>query len=389
MYHSGLGSGFSKNLRSPTTLTNGSNAMNMSRYVGQKSPCNQDRFMGLARSKSPSMRTPTHIENGVIEPDFGCTPRCTKRPPVVKDRLLEAPDVSVELPSKIIDISDTGKMAVVLGTSVYVWDEGEVNELMASETTIDSVCWVGDKLALSGGGHTELWDINRVCAVQLYKDHEGRVAAMSSYENRLATGGADGVIHVYDQRGGLKNRMNAHKGEVCSLAWSHDGMNLASSGTDRYVNVWGGKRRQKIVHDDAVLALTWMHSGVLVTGERGSDGMLRLFHTRSQDEGRYVATGKPITGLQWSPTWGIYVAHEDRCGTWEIWPNDLEKVIAEYQGHEQAILNIASSPEGDTVVTISGDERLRIWELSQPPKSPLAGPGEQQQGMRYNPVLLR
>ena len=389
MLASGVGSGFSRNLRSPATYTDSTNATSMSRYIGKKSPCNQDRFMGLTRSKSPSMRTPTHIENGVPEPEFGCTPRSTKRAPVIKDRLLEAPDVSVELPSKIIDISDSGTMAVVLGNSVYVWDDGNVNELMASETTIDSVCWVGDKLALSGRGHTELWDVTRACAVQLYSDHKGRVAAMSSFENRLATGGADGVVHVYDQRGGLKNKMNAHNGEVCSLAWSHDGLNLASSGTDKFVNVWGGKKRQKITHNDTVLALTWMHSGVLVTGERGTDGMLRLFHTRSHDEGRCVATGKPITGLRWSPIWGIYAAHEDRCGTWEIWPNDLEKVVAEYQGHEQAILNIASSPEGDTVVTISGDERLRIWELSQPPKSPITGAGDQQAGFRYSKVLLR
>ena len=117
-----------------------------------------------------------------------------------------------------------------------------------------------------------------------------------------------------------------------------------------------------------------MNSGVLLTAETGSEGIIRMFHTRSDDEGRMAITGKPVTGLKWSPQWGIFASHSDNSGTWDILTHDLSKTVAEFPGHSDGILNLAASPDGDMAVTISSDETLRVWELGQSLSTPNQSP---------------
>ena len=364
--------------------TASSHGMSISTYSGQnrrKSPCTRDRFFG-GSTKSPS-QTPPRNENYPHELEFSCgkmrsgtptTPRATRKPAIISDRILDAPDLSTDFPSQLIDVSSQNHVAVALGSTVYIWNDGSVEELMSAGTTINSVCWVGDHVALSGDGHTELWDVNRKQAIHLYNDHNGRSGVMSAHDNRLATGGADGKVHVYDRRGGLTNSFQAHTGEVCGIAWSLDGSNIATSGEDELVNVWGGRRRMKIPHNSVVRGLAWMNSGILVTGETSSDGAVRMFHTRSDDDERCFMTHRPVTGLQWSPTWGIFASHLDNNGTWQVLTHDISKSVAEFSGHSDGIVNISASPNGDMVVTISSDETLRVWELGDASATPNHSP---------------
>ena len=376
--------------------------MNISTYTGQnrrKSPCNRDRFFGQS-GKSPS-RTPPRDENQFQEIEFSCgkmrngtptTPKVSRKPGIMSDRILDAPEVSTEFPSQLLDVNAKNMVAVALGITVYIWNDGSVEELMSAGTTINSVCWVGDHIALSGEGHTELWDVNRKQAVHLYNDHDGRSGVMAAHENRLATGGADGKVHVYDKRGDLTNSFKAHAGEVCGIAWSLDGSNIATSGEDNLVNVWGGRRRMKITHNSVVRGLTWMNSGVLVTGETSSDGTVRMFHTRSDDDERSFVTHHPVTGLQWSPSWGIFASHLDNNGTWQVLTHDISKSLVEFSGHSDGILNLAVSPNGDMVVTVSSDETLRVWELGDAAATPNHSPrfsGTKRTAKRPPPLNLR
>jgi cell division cycle protein 20 (cofactor of APC complex) len=297
----------------------------------------------------------------------------------VSERTLDAPDVLGEFPSQLLDINSRDMMAVALGASVYIWRDGTALELMSGDTPIDSVCWVADFLAFSGAGHTELWDVTRQCAVQLYTDHCGRSSAMAAFQTRLATGGADGMIHVYDQRSDLSKQFRAHHDDVSALAWSPDGAYLASGGADASVILWGPGRRQRIDHSAPVSGLAWLPSGVLLTGENGQQGAVRLVHKRNEDEDHCVLTGAPVSGICCTQ-WGIAVGHEDANGVWELWAADLSRHLADYRGHSQGIVGIACNPQGDMVATISTDRTLRVWDLT----AQLATPSNSPMG-RYSP----
>jgi len=43
--------------------------------------------------------------------------------------------------------------------------------------------------------------------------------------------------------------------------------------------------------------------------------------------------------------------------------------IATFYGHTQRVLYLASSPDGENIVTGSGDETLRFWRAFPPGKS--------------------
>ncbi|KAH0788467.1 cell division cycle 20.1, cofactor of APC complex-like [Histomonas meleagridis] len=335
-----------------------------SNNTSNKSPFNRDRFVGS--NKSPS-RQSLMKENMPPDMDYNYGKKLMDTPtkhrtakPVINDKILDAPDVLGEFPCKILDINQKNEIAVALGSSVYVWEEGQANELMHGCTAINAVCWVGDYVALSGSGYVELWDVSRMCAVKTLNGHDKRAAALAYGNGLFATGGADGIVNVYDLRADTVQPYHAHKGEVCSLSWSLDGRSLASCASDNSIAILGS-RNVKLHSSSRVQALSWMHSGVLLTGDE--NGVIKLIHTRSEDEDMRVATGSPITGMCFTEQWGILTGHMN--GTWSIYQPDLHKV-AEYEGHHQAVLSIAANTEGSLVATISADESLRICELSMP-----------------------
>jgi WD40 repeat protein len=196
---------------------------------------------------------------------------------------------------------------------------------------------------------------------------------MAAFQTRLATGGADGMIHIYDQRGDLSKQFHAHHGDVSSLAWSLDGVHLASGGGDACVSLWGGGRRQRIEHDAAISALAWMPSGILLTGETDQQGAVRLIHTRNEDDDHCAATASPVRGICCTQ-WGIAVGHDDANGTWNLWAPDLSRHLTDYRGHSQGIVGIACNPVGDMVATISTDRTLRVWELTAQSATPANSP---------------
>lgn len=344
---------------------------------GQKSPMRQDRFM----YKSPSRMNSFH-ENFMN--DFDChnmgilntpgtpgTPKSIKPPQITKKHELDAPDVKNDIPLKLIDINDNNEIVIAIANNVYIWRDRQTYTLLNDgDVPIDGVCWVGKDVAISGLGHVELWDVNRTETIQDFYDHQNRAAAMSSYGNfSFATGGDDGVVCKFDLRTNKFNKINAHRGQVCSLSWSPDGSALASGGDDCIAYVYDQKQKVHIKHNAPVHAVAWMKPGLLVTGQSNPQGEISCFNMRSGDR-KSESTGASISGICMTEKWGLLVGHDDYSGTWDIWTHDLNRKIAENRSHKDQIINIASNTDGSFVATISADESLILWELNQPILTP-------------------
>ena len=299
-------------------------------------------------------------------PGTPTTPKSFKNPPQVVKHMLDAPNVVKDLPAKVIDMNDNNEIAVALGTNVYIWKENKTHLLMEGNIEINGVCWVGNDLAISGEGHVELWDVRQQEAFREFYDHQNRAVALSSVGGtRFATGGADGIVCMFDVRTDRHNlKIASHQAEVCALSWSPDGSMLSSGGDDANVYVYDGKRKLKIRHEAPVHALSWMNSSILVTGDVSNDGLIQLFHTRSEDRRRQVKTGAPISGLCVTEKWGILASHGYMSGSWDIWTHDLSRKLADYQSHRDEIINITANTEGSLVATISADETLQIYQLA-------------------------
>jgi tRNA A-37 threonylcarbamoyl transferase component Bud32 len=113
--------------------------------------------------------------------------------------------------------------------------------------------------------------------------HRGPVKALTYSPNGrlLASGGADGVIKLWDVATGKdQGTLEGHKGAVESLAFSPDGKTLASASADGTVRLWGvvsGKEKASLPgHPRGTGAVAFSPDGkTLAAGE--FDGTVRLW----------------------------------------------------------------------------------------------------------------
>jgi WD40 repeat protein len=101
----------------------------------------------------------------------------------------------------------------------------------------------GNRLAVVSQGVLHLWDLERLRLLRTFPKpgHFTSVTcvAQNPAAQRVASGGGEGVILLWDRRDGrLLRSLFGHLGEVTALAWSPDGTRLASASADGSIRVW-------------------------------------------------------------------------------------------------------------------------------------------------------
>ena len=82
-----------------------------------------------------------------------------------------------------------------------------------------------------------------------------------------------------------------------------------------------------------------------------------------------VATDSQVSGLVWSSEHReLLSSHGNTSNSLRLWqwqanePAAPLHQLAELKGHEERILHVAASPDGQTVATAAADETLRFWK---------------------------
>lgn len=360
-------------------------------FHNQKSPCKKDRFFSAERNSfRPRLfslpawnETSNPLESNfkimnqspfkdIKSPKPPLPSMQRKQPiPIVTDKVLEAPDVVDDPPVKLIDFSRKNAMAVALGNSVYIWDDGNSALLLEADCPITSLCWVENQLIVSARGEVELWDPMKGQMVRSFPSHLEKCGSCSFIGHRLASGGSDGIINITDIRSDDCEPYEAHKGSVCSLSWSSDGVHLASSGLDSKVIIWGDQKKCSYDFKAPVYGLNWISQNIFACGDSTENGNLILSSiNKNEDEQLCHPTGAPISGISYHEKWGLTLSHRTSLSDWEMWaPNELRKV-AEYGGHKGDIINLCGSKDGRYIATIGSDETLRLWEMKEKTNTP-------------------
>jgi WD40 repeat protein len=151
--------------------------------------------------------------------------------------------------------------------------------------------------------------------------------ALSPDGTRLASGGSDGYMYLWDVVDGtILYKWAQHQGSTMSVAWNMDGTRLAS-GSRGEILVWNthnGEHVQTLSGSSGLVsALCWgtrgEHADVLVSG--GSDGTLRWWNVRSGE-----------------------------C----LWMR---------QAHRGMIQSLRCSPDGTRLASCSDDGTIMLWNL--------------------------
>jgi WD40 repeat protein len=151
-----------------------------------------------------------------------------------------------------------------------------------------------------------------------------------SPDGRLLAGtGEDGTqVEIWDTQTHQRSaRFMGHTGLVHSVAFSGDGLLLASGSTDRTVRVW------EVAQAKCVAVLTG-HTDEVFTAEFHPDGK------------RLASAGR------------------DRA-IW-LWDLSTGEEVARLEGHTNYVFSLAFSPDGATLVSGSGDGTVRIWDTAPP-----------------------
>lgn len=326
--------------------------------------------------------------------------------PSAPERVLDAPGLIDDYYLNVLDWSRRNQLAVALGPTVYIWNGEEgpsVSELVTlpDGRYVSSLQWTHDARSLAVGcsdGAVEIWNPSLGRKIRTIAITDGvRIPAVAWNKHLLSIGCRDGGLGTHDvriARSLVLQHAPVHRQEVCGLAWSPCGGQLASGSNDNVVAIWNLQKGTLSAdptlvadpvllagHGSAVKALAWCpwKAGLVASGGGRSDPTIRLWDQHGQLVSA-TRTDSQVTSLQWSRvTRELVSAHghsRNQLAFWRYRGKSLELAGEIADGHGgRRILHTAISPDASTVVSAGADESIRFWRCFSPSeKGPLMMP---------------
>jgi len=311
--------------------------------------------------------------------------------PSAPSRILDAPDLLDDYYLNLLSFNDNNILAIALAQTLYLWDAttGDINELFTlgsstdSDAHISSVQWVqegGNHIAVgTHDGQTRLWDVAAQKQLRSMDGHTERVSALSWSNHILSTGGRDSIVVNHDVRVANHNiaTLSSHTQEVCGLAWSPDGMTLASGANDNTLCLWNAAsssssdpRFKLTEHQAAVKALAWSphERNLLASGGGTADRTIKFWNAQTGAHLNSIDTGSQVCNLLWNPHENeILSSHGFARNQLCLWKYPSMAKVKELEGHTARVLHMACNPNTGTVVSAAADETLRFWDIFGPP----------------------
>jgi WD40 repeat protein len=221
-----------------------------------------------------------------------------------------------------------------------------------------------------------LWDANAKKVVKELGENPVSNSATFSPDGKLiATGGMDGVIRLWDGTNGTPVReLQGHTAQVHRAVFSPDGNYVVSVSDDNTVRVWKAATGEpfKVLrgHTAPVSEITFSPDQKHFATEAADEKA--MIWSLDSDDGK-VLTG--LTGtkaaLAFSPD-GKLLATEGGPGTElgalpegdypaTVWNVETGKKMFTLGGHQDFIAGVSFSPDGNAIVTSSGDSTARLW----------------------------
>ena len=122
-----------------------------------------------------------------------------------------------------------------------------------------------------------------------------------------------------------------------------------------------------------VLSITWKNKDVIVAGY--SDGMIRLYEIRARKFLRSMSLGKPADGSSETLIWSVKclpdetIISGDSTGEIKVWDSKNYSLVQRLQGHRADVLDIATSADGEMIISGGADRRTIAFKPVGPKKA--------------------
>ncbi len=160
-----------------------------------------------------------------------------------------------------------------------------------------------------------------------------------------------------------------HSSRVYGVAWSPDGMRIASGGGgdmngDTTVQIWNALDGSHALiyygHDMAIREIAWAHHSRRIASV-SEDFTAQIWDPNTLDLLEdYHGHSKDVDCVAWSPAEQL-IATGSLDTTVKIWDSRTKETVLSYTGHTMRVNGVAWSPDGKTIASCGFDNTAQVW----------------------------
>ncbi|MBM4069015.1 MAG: hypothetical protein FJ271_08740 [Planctomycetes bacterium] len=279
------------------------------------------------------------------------------------------------------------------GSQLKLWDLGSgkaatVFDEKPGDTWMMALSPNGKTIATSNGKAIRLWDVDNLKQKGTLKDDKVTSLAFSPDSKMLAAGGLIEMIAIMDQiklwdldSARIQADLQGKRiGPVVGVRFAPDGKTLAGLGFNLPpgITLWdipSGKQRGKLTDKNPQLCVAFSADGMtLASGD--DEGKINLWDP---------AAGKVKAILRGHEKWvssvaihGKTLASGSHDRTVRLWDLDTQTIKAVLKGHEADVTCVVFSSDGNTLASASADKTVRLWDVSSLTNSDRIKPAKEQ-----------
>jgi WD40 repeat protein len=211
---------------------------------------------------------------------------------------------------------------------------------------------------------------NRVIEVNTFEGHSHSVNSIAFSQDglTLASASSDKNIKIWDvATGKTLKTLTGHDNSVTSIAFSPDGQKLVSASLDKTIKIWDVATGQLLKtltgHDDSVTSIALSPDGQKLASA-SLDKTIKIWN---------FATGQTLKTLSGHEKWVSSIAFSPdgqqlASGSWDttikIWSVATGQTLQTLSGHEKWVSSVAFSPDGQQLASGSWDTTIKLWNLT-------------------------